>query len=115
MGLIMKTGTTVGISLTDNVTIETGLSVIKEFVIYVTEITTTGLVLCHYNSELGENSRSTYCNSSYEGENMGGISYTTKPVVEGGHITISGSTPEYANTNNLAPGITYTWIAYGEE
>lgn len=115
MGLIMKTGTTVGISLTDNVTIETGLSVIKEFVIYVTEITTTGLVMCHYNSDLGENSRSVSCSSSYGGSSRGFINYTTKPVVEGGNITISGSTSEYANTNNLAPGITYTWIAYGEE
>lgn len=100
----MKTGT-----ITDSTTIVTGLSSITQFVIYIQKVESAGLMVGHYNKELGMHY--TYC-STYD--TLTTIaSGTTTPTIDGGTVTWPGT----IGTDKYAPaaGVEYTWIAIGEQ
>lgn len=104
--LVIKTGTTT------SATIATGLSSIKEFFIYKESQTSTGLIHLHYSSTDGTSYlyASTWSTSTYGAKSI--TNGTTNATVGGGSITLPSST---ASSGGLSSGVTYTWVAIGEE
>lgn len=104
--VITKTGTTT------SATINTGLSDIKEFVIYKESLNTTGLIHLHYS----KNDGTSYLYASAWSTNSWGTKTITNgtkaATVNGGSITLPSST---ATSGGLSSGITYTWVAIGKE
>lgn len=100
-GLTMVTGTVV-----DSAAIETGLSNVKQFVLYRSSFTSTGLLNATYNEELG--TFYVYC-SSYGSYMKTCTTGSTAPTIDGGTVT-------WAATGNaaMAGNITYKWIAIGQ-
>lgn len=100
--LVMKNGT-----VTDSSSIETGLSSITQVVLYRSTVSSKGLILGHYNVDLG--TFGSY-HSSYS-SNSGNIAVTaTAPTIDGGAFTWNGS-----GNAAMAEGVEYIWIAIGEE
>lgn len=104
-GYAMKTGT-----ITDSSTIETGLSSIKQLILYRGTFTATGLMDLTYNEELG--TAYSYCSSYASYIKSGGMSSSST------YLTIDGGTATWTATSSsygMASGVEYTWIAFGEE
>lgn len=102
MALVMKNG-----SVTNSNVINTGLSSIKEFIIYRNSVDSTGLILGHYNSILGTHYtiQSMY-STTYKYISVG----NEAPTISGGKVTWTQT-----NLHALASGKIYYWIAYGDE
>lgn len=110
MVLTRQTGTITNLDGSKAVSISTGLSSIKHFVVYRTTMDSTGLLIGNYNSNVG--THYTYCNSYGDYTkfiNQGSNSAT----VSGGTITLPGNYD--SNTYALATGKSYSWIAYGDK
>ena len=104
-GLAVKNGEVV-----DSTVIETGLSSVSYFMLYKEKHKETGLIMAVYgNNE--EKARGAYCSvySEYT-SNCNMTNFT--PTIEGGTITWP-----YASTSSLgmSEGVTYKWVAFGEE
>lgn len=102
-GLVVKSG-----AVTDNATIETGLSSIKLIAIYKTAINATGFVHGTYTEDAGR-LYYVYC-GSYSQYIKTCTPTSQEPTISGGNITLTG-------TGNMAftSGVTYNWYAVGEE
>lgn len=105
MAYVMKTGT-----VTDSQEISTGLSSIQQFILYRKSMTSSGLLIGHYNSELG--THYSYC-TSYSTYTKYVAHGNDAPTINGGTITWLGTIG--STTYALASGVEYTWIAFGEE
>lgn len=103
-GLAVKTGT-----VTNNATIDTGLSKIHSFILYKGTFAETGLIEYLYLNE-GEYSKALTC-SSY-GSYAKSVGYTSpSPTINGGTIIY----PYSSGTSAMSSGKSYNWIAFGEE
>jgi hypothetical protein len=101
-GLVMRTGTTTSSS------IDTGLSSIKQFVLYRKTVNAPGLIDLSYNADLG--TKYTMC-TNYNTIMSGGISATSTYVAINGGIFNWNAT---LASDMMATGVTYTWVAIGE-
>lgn len=101
-GLVVKSG-----AITDNATIETGLSSIKLIAIYKTAINATGFVHGTYTEDTGR-LYYVYC-GSYSSYMKTCTPSSQEPTISGGNITLT-------STGNMAftSGVTYNWYAVGE-
>lgn len=100
--LVMKNGT-----VTDSSSIDTGLSSITQVVLYRSTVDSTGLILGHYNVDLG--TFGSY-HSSYSSSSKYVAVMATAPTIDGGTFTWNGS-----GSAAMAEGVEYIWIAIGEE
>lgn len=101
--LSMQTGT-----VRDSNVVATSLSNIKAFVVYRDSMTSVGLLIMSYSETHG--THKTYCSSYGDYTKYIGCSKTA-PIINGGTISWDSTT----ESQNLASGVDYTWIAYGEE
>lgn len=104
-GLKMVTGSLTATGSND--VIDTGLSTIKQFVLYNRNISSTGMVQASYNEELGTSY--VYC-SSYSTYMKSFAVSSTAPTIDGGRVTWNKS-----GNMALASNGQYYWIAVGEE
>lgn len=101
--LVMRSGTTTSAS------IDTGLSSIKQFVLYRSSLSSVGLMDMSYNADLG--TRYTYCSSYSQYTKAGNIATSSDYVsITGGKFEWTATSTEY----KMADGIGYNWIAIGE-
>lgn len=102
-GLAMKTGTTT------SGTIDTGLSSITAIIIYKGSLSATGFmqgIWIANESKL----HYTYCSSYSSYFKTCAISTSTASSASGGTFTLGTS-----GTSGLSSGVTYNWVAFGEE
>lgn len=102
-GLAMKTGTTT------SGTIDTGLSSITAIIIYKGSLSATGFmqgIWIANESKL----HYTYCSSYSSYFKTCAISTSTASSARGGTFTLGTS-----GTSGLSSGVTYNWVAFGEE
>ena len=104
-GLVVKNGEVV-----DSTVIETGLSGISYFMLYKNQYAETGLLISVYGNN-SQKARSVYCSAYGEYTKTCAMTNFT-PTIEGGTITWP-----YANTSSMgmSEGVTYKWVAFGEE
>lgn len=102
-GLAMKSGTTT------SETINTGLSSVSAIVIYKDTLTATGLMQGVWIAS--ENKlHYTYCSSYSSYFKTCSTSTSTASSASGGTFTLGTN-----GTSGLSSGVTYSWIAFGEE
>lgn len=104
-GLVVKNGEVV-----DSTVIETGLSSVSYFMLYKNQYAETGLLISVYGNN-SQKARSVYCSAYGEYTKTCAMTNFT-PTIEGGTITWP-----YANTSSMgmSEGVTYKWVAFGEE
>lgn len=102
-GLAMKSGTTT------SGTINTGLSSISAIVIYKDSLSATGLIQGVWIASKNK-LHYTYCSSYSSWMKSCAVSTSTASSTSGGTFTLGTS-----GTSRLSSGVTYSWIAFGEE